>query len=333
MGRIGAFVIIGALAAAALPAAPSSAFGLRIGPFHLGLPFVEFRHHSASGRRRVALNRPEHEVGRRGAALAADAEPALLYPAAALPGIYDEVFWPGRASRWAFGYDAIFTDAFAKPAGDAQVRACVESARTENIVGRIDEEIRPRPDQAPLVQQLGRALGATAAFMAKACPKTVPPQPVARLELMQSQLQALTMAIDLVRPPLQQLEQSLDAEQKIRFAAMPEHASAAAGCGAAPAATDWSIDAIDQSVQPDQNERDAIADLKGAFVGTALDLHAHCPDPPPAGPLARLEAIEGRLDASWRAALSMQVALAKFEKALNVEQRSRFESMTLAQTQ
>lgn len=332
MGRIGALVVIGALAAAALPAAPSSAFGLRIGPFHLGLPFVGFRHHAARGRR-VALNRPEHEVARHDTALAADAEPALLYPAVALPGIYDEVFWPGRASQWAFGYDAIFTDAFAKPAGDAQARACAEPVRTEDIVGRINEEIRPRPAQVPLLQQLGRTLGATSAFMARACPKGLPPQPVARLELMQSQLQALTMAIDLVRPPLQQLEQSLDAEQRTRFAAMPEHTSAAAGCGAAPASTDWSIDAIDQSVQPDQNERDALADLKGAFVSTALDLHAHCPNPLPSSPLARLEAIEGRLDASWRAALSMQVALAKFESALSDEQRSRFETMTLAQTQ
>jgi hypothetical protein len=328
MGKIGAVVIIGALAAVALPATPSLAFGLRVGPFHIGLPFGGFRHHGARGRR-VALDRSEHEVAGRDAA--PDAEPALLYPAAALPGIYDEVFWPGQASRWAFGYNAIFTDAFAKPAGEA--RACTESVRTEEIVGRINEEIRPRPDQVPLVQQLGRALGMTSAFMAKACPKSVPAQPVARLELMQSQLQALTMAIDLVRPPLQQLEQSLDTEQKTRFAAMPEHTGAAAECGAAPAATGWSIDAIDQSVQPDQNEHDALTDLKGAFVSTALDLHAHCPDPLPASPLARLEALEGRLDASWRAALSMQVALAKFESTLNDEQRSRFETMTLAQTQ
>ncbi|HTV36343.1 MAG TPA: Spy/CpxP family protein refolding chaperone [Xanthobacteraceae bacterium] len=329
MGRIGAVVIMGALAAVALPPAPSLAFGLRIGPFHLGLPFVGFRHHAAHARR-VALDRPRTSSG---GALTPDVEPGLFYPAAALPGIYDEVFWPGRAPQWAFSYDAIFTDAFAKPDNDAQGHSCSAPVRTEEIVGRLSEEIRPRPDQQSLVQQLGRALGMTSAYMAKACPQSIPPSPVARLELMQSQLQALTMAIDLVRPPLQQLEQSLDAEQKTRFAAMPEHADATAACGTAPAATDWSIDAINQSVQPDQNERDALADLKGAFVSTALDLHVHCPSPLPPGPLARLEAIEGRLDASWRAALSMQVALAKFEGALNAEQRNRFETLTLAQAQ
>jgi hypothetical protein len=150
---------------------------------------------------------------------------------------------------------------------------------------------------------------------------------------MQSQLQTLTMALDIVRPPLQQLEQSLSPAQKARFAAVPSGATAAVACGATPAATDWSIDDIDQSVQPDQTQRLALADLKQTFASTAVDLHAHCPQPLPASPLARLEAIEAQLDASWRAALSMRVALATFESTLNDEQRGRFDTMTVAQTQ
>jgi LTXXQ motif family protein len=181
------------------------------------------------------------------------------------------------------------------------------------------------------VQNLARAIGTTAGYLTKSCPQNIPAQPVARLEMMQSQMQTLTMALDIVRPPLQQLEQSLSLAQKARFAAVPPDAAAA--CGTAPAATDWSIDDIDQSVQPDQSQRLALADLKEAFASVAVDLHAHCPQPLPASPLARLEAIEAQLDASWRASLSMRVALATFESTLNDEQRSRFDTMTVAQTQ
>lgn len=333
MRRMGAYFAIAALAAIALAPTPSAAFGLNLGPFHLGLPFFGFPHRFVH-RRRIALRQHSRtganvydkeslEVG----ATAQSAEPALLYPAVALPGIFDEVFWPDRASQWPFGYDAVFRSAFVKwPPDEAQ--ACQQPNRTAEIVGRISAEIRPRPAQGPLLQRLGRALGMASGYLAKACPKTIPAQPVARLELMQSQLQTLTMAIDLVRPPLQQFEQSLDAKQKAQFAAT---SGAAAECGAAPTATDWSVDQIDQSVQPGEGQRKTLSDLKQTFASIAGDLHAHCPNPLPQSPLARLEAIEARLDAGWRAALSMQVALAKFERGLNDQQRNRLEAMNLAE--
>lgn len=330
-------------ALAGFPAAPSAAFGLSIGPFHLGLPFGF--HHRFAHRHRITAERgaAERTTAERdnggefydkasagNTAPAQSAEPASFYPADSLPGIFDEIFRPGQAPDWPYGYDGLFRAAFTKEPADA--RACHEPARTEEIVGRITAEIRPTAAQMPLVQELGRAIGMTAGYVARTCPANIPAQPAARLELMQSQLQALTMALDLVRPPLQKLEQSLDPAQTARFAATPPR-DTASSCGAAPAAIDWSIDDIDHSVQPDPDQRQALGDLKQAFASTALDLHAHCPQPLPPDPLARLEAIEGRLDASWRAALSMQVALAKFESTLNEAQRGRFETTPVAQTQ
>jgi LTXXQ motif family protein len=335
MRTIGACFATVLLAATALSPTPSSAFGLNPGPLHL-LPFVGF-HHRFVHNRRTALHRPS----RTGAnvydkaslpigAAAQGAEPASHYPAVALPAIFDEVFWPAHAPPWPFGYDAIFGSVFMKsPLDEAQ--ACRQPNGGTKIVDRIAAEIRPRPAQAPLLQKLGQALGMASGYLAKACPKTIPAQPVARLDLMQSQLQLLTMAIDLVRPALQQFEESLDAKQKTLFAAIPAAIGAAAECGAAPTATDWSVDQIDQSVQPGDSQRQALSDLKQTFASIAGDLHAHCPDPLPATPLARLEAIEGRLDASWRAALSMKVALAEFESRLSDQQRSRLEAMNLAE--
>jgi LTXXQ motif family protein len=339
MRKVGACLAIAALAATTLAPSPAAAFGLRLGPFHLGLPFFG-PHHRGFHRRHVALrassraglyDRINPAAANPAAAPAQRAEPALFYPAAGLPTLFEQVFWPARAPQWPFGYDAIFSSAFAKSPLDENAQACREPDRSAEVVARIRDETSPNPAQADLLQKLGRALGMASGYLARACPSPIPAQPVARLTLMQSQIQALSMAIDLVRPPLQQFEQSLDARQQARFAAASNSGSASAECGTAPAAIDWSVSDIDQSVQPGSDQRAALSDLKQTFVSVAGDLHAHCPNPLPVTPLARLQAIEGRLDASWRAALAMQVALAAFESHLTDQQKNRFEAMNLAQ--
>jgi hypothetical protein len=50
----------------------------------------------------------------------------------------------------------------------------------------------------------------------------------------------------------------------------------------------------------------------------------------PGSAVARLEAIESRLDATWRAILSIQVALEGFENTLSDDQKNRFQSMIFA---
>lgn len=336
MRRIGACFAIAALAATILSPTPSVAFGLNIGPFHLGLPFFGFRHRRVH-RHRMAMHRPAPDKGIYDHASANDngsaqeAERTSLYPTMALPGLMDAVFWPAGSPQWPFGYDVLFRSAFAKIEPSGSAATCRQPDRTAEIVNRIRAEVRPNAAQAPLLQKLGQALGMASGYMAKACPQAIPPQPVARLKLIQSQLQTLTMAIDLVRPPLQQFEQSLDADQKKQFAAL-NPADGRSACGAAPVATDWTVDEIDRSVQPDDAQRQALASLKLTFASIAGDLHAHCPNPVPATPLARLEATEARLDASWRAALAMQVALGQFETQLNDRQRTRLEAMNLPQT-
>lgn len=338
MRKIGACLAVAALAATALSPTPSAAFGLNLGPIHLGLPFFGFRHRHHAPRHRLALHRPPRgagiydrtNLGAPAAVPAPTAEPVALHPAAALPGLLDAIFWPAETPQWPFSYDALFRSAFAKTAQDNAGQACQHPDRTTALVGRIGVEVRPTAAQQPLLQKLGQSLGMASGYMAKACAQALPPQPVARLKLIQSQLQLLTMAIDVVRPPLAQFEQSLDANQKKQFAAI-KPASGNPACGAAPIPTEWAVDEIDHSVQPDDAQRSALAGLKLTFASIAGDLHAHCPNPIPATPLARLEALEARLDASWRAALAMQVALDQFETQLNNQQRTRLEAMNLAQ--
>jgi hypothetical protein len=49
-----------------------------------------------------------------------------------------------------------------------------------------------------------------------------------------------------------------------------------------------------------------------------------------AAPLNRLDTIQARLDSTWRATLSIQVALANFEAELSDAQKVRYDAMNLA---
>jgi hypothetical protein len=341
MRNIGVYVFAGAFAAVLSSPSPSAAFGLHLGPLHIGLPF--FGRHRLLHHRHTALRAPAHggriydratyenpAAGRGAGPEQAGSSSALLYPSLALPRLYDEIFWPEHAADWPFGYDAILHSAFAHSPADANAQACQSGDLANTVVARIRAETKPNATQMPLLQKLGEALGTASGYLMQSCPHAIPPDPVARLQLMQRQIQVLSMAIDLIRPPLQQFEDSLDANQRAPFVTLsPPEGSAAQSCRTTPAAIDQPIAQIDQGVQLEAGQRDALAAVKQAFVSAASDLDAHCPKSAPALPLARLEAMEARLDSSWRALLAMQVALAGFENQLSDQQRSRLDAVTV----
>jgi hypothetical protein len=151
---------------------------------------------------------------------------------------------------------------------------------------------------------------------------------------MDAQIEVLTLAIDMIHQPLQTFEQSLTREQETRFSgaagARQTSRSNPPSCAGSGAAIGWSIDQIEKSVQPTEQQRPALSDLQQAFGRAARDLQVHCPTSIPQSAVARLEAIEARLDATWRAILSIQVALYDFENNLTDEQKSRFKTTTFA---
>jgi hypothetical protein len=336
MPKVGAYALIGVLTTCVFAPAPSLAFGLRLGPIGLPLPFfghrggMRVRHHTAlrtsSGPHHALYdsaslgNRESPQEG---------VSPALIYPNLALSSIYDDVFWPARTSQWAFGYDAIFHTAFGKSRQAEDARACQRPNPATNVVSRIAAEIRPNAEQKALLQKLGQALAMASGALSRACPGELPPQPVARLQLIETQLQALTLAIDLVRPPLEALTQSLNAKQLARLAPDGSKSVNPSSCSATPS-IGWSIDEINRAVQVNDSEQNAVTDLRSEFAAAADDINAHCAASPTGTPVERLEAIEARLDASWRAVLTMQVALNRFEASLTDQQRNRFSQTDVA---
>jgi hypothetical protein len=159
---------------------------------------------------------------------------------------------------------------------------------------------------------------------------------------MESQIEKLAVAIGMAHAPLQDFEQSLTPDQLSRFAATAAATPAATAdahddtgaalgsCGVSLAVIGWSVDQIENSVQPTDEQRPALGDLQEVFEKAARDLETHCPASVPQSPLARLETIEARLDATWRAILSIQVALANFETKLSDQQKQRFDAMNYA---
>jgi len=340
MRRIGAYASIAAIAFVISFPPPAAAFGFHIGPFHIGFPFFghHHRHHLYMRASPGDVARPQQTPLAQGATPGVTS--ALLYPSFALPPIFQNIFWPAYSSPWPFGYQSIFSTAFAKGQPTQDPQLCQRPFDANAVIGHIRAETAPSEAQFQLLQRLGGALGAASGYLAKSCPNEIPSQPIARLQLMQSQIEELAMALDMVRQPLQDFDQSLSRSQQTRFAAVaaPQPAAyrqnapndLAAGCGGSATAINWSIDQIDQSVQPTDEQRDAFADVKQAFGKAASDLEGHCPTSVPPTALARLETIEGRLDSTWRAVLSIQVALAHFETKLSDEQKDRFDATDFA---
>jgi hypothetical protein len=343
MKKVGAYLAIAAFASISCASTPAAAFGLRLGPFHLGVPLFGHRHHHhplyMHGNANDVARHDTRSAPPQSAPQQHAVSLALLYPSRALAPIFQNVFWPAYSSPWPFGYDTIFTTAFAAPPTDRNRDDCRQSVDANAIVEHVRAEIGPSAEQMERLQRLGGAIGAAAEYLAKSCPTGIPQQSTARLQLMDSQIEVLTMAADIIHQPLQEFEQSLTDEQRAKFngeAAGKRGVSARRdktvvhACGASTTAIDWSIDQIDKSIHPDEQQRTALTDVQQAFGRAANDLEAHCPTSVPRSAVGRLEAIESRLDATWRAILSIQVALQDFESKLSDEQKNRLQTMTFA---
>jgi hypothetical protein len=342
MRKIGTIVTVAALAAVAFSPSPSAAFGLRVGPFYFGIPYFGHRHrHSGTLRDEASLKTAPPAQGAASAPGPASQGlmSPLLYPVLALPAVYGEIFSPSSSPPWPFSYDAILQTAFAKTAPDQNAAACPQPNRQSAVAERIRAEIRPTGNQMQQMQKLGGAFGFASDYLAKACPSEIPQDPAARLQLMEWQIEKVAEALDFVRPPLQELEQSLNDTQRARFgvplstaaSVRPDRANnMAPACAAAPTRVDASIEQISLAVQPTDAQRDAMDGLKQAFRNAANELDANCPLSSPRDPLARLGATEARLDATWRALVSIQTALADFETKLSAEQRVRFDATDFA---
>jgi hypothetical protein len=112
----------------------------------------------------------------------------------------------------------------------------------------------------------------------------------------------------------------------------PGSAMAQVCTGETAGLTNWPIERIAETVNPDDSQRAALEDLRQAAARAVEALRAACPDALPSTPAGRLEAMRHRLETMKQAVQIVRPALETFYQSLNDEQKASFNALDPEQT-
>lgn len=214
-------------------------------------------------------------------------------------------------------------------------------------VDRIRSAITPTAQQNDILNQLQQASAKAEGILQGSCPKTLPLTPINRLEAIATRLQAMIEAIDLIRPPLTSLDQSLDAKQREAFENLeyakgqtsgPAHDLAALCRPETASFTALPVARIEAEIQPMKDQKAAFEELKSAAQAAVQKLAPSCPSDMPKTEMPktlaeRFDALRKRLTDLHDAVYSMEPSLTHFYGALSDEQKARFNVITAGSQQ
>jgi hypothetical protein len=95
-----------------------------------------------------------------------------------------------------------------------------------------------------------------------------------------------------------------------------------------PALTDWPVDQITKTVEPNGDQQTTLKDLKEATAQAIEVLRTACPTDLPSTPTGRLGAMHSRVEAMLQATRLVRPALERFYNSLDDEQKARFNVIT-----
>ena len=284
----------------------------------------------------------------------------LFWPFA-IYDIYDYAIWGDGIGFWDYGYPDIYAAIFA-PYGHDDLAAytgpgpfgrrhrrvpslqqlCGDDSR--EIAGlpidQIAQAIQPNEAQRAALDDLANALISAARMIRASCPTQTAFTAPERLAVMQQRIEAMIKAELALQQPLGKFYDLLDDEQEARLNALAEDRrkmsparratqAPAEGCGAAQsAALQWPADEIEARLHPNDTQRAALKGLQDANAGAVDILSAGgCQPEDATTPPARLDAVEGRLEAMQRAVNLVSAALEGFYATLSDEQKAQFEAI------
>ena len=212
---------------------------------------------------------------------------------------------------------------------------------TQDIAGlpidKIQQAINPNDEQRKALDDLANASVKAAQLIKDACPSQVASTAPGRLAAMQTRLEAMISAINIVEPPLDHFWGLLDDEQKSRLNALGEEqrrgrenqeTATAQSCGnGQSSATDWPAAEIERRVHPTAAQQASLNNFKDATARAADMLKDTCEPNEALTPPARLAAAAKRLDAMLQAVETVKPALDDFYAQLSDEQKAQFESI------
>jgi len=283
----------------------------------------------------------------------------LFWPFA-IYDIYDYSIWGDGIGFWEYGYPDIYAAIFApyghddlaayagpSPLGRRHRRVpplqqlCGDDSR--EIAGlpidQIEQAIQPNEVLRAALDDLANALISAARMIQASCPTQTAFTAPERLAVMQRRIEAMIKAESAVQQPLGKFYDLLDDEQEARLNALAEDRrkmspakrtteAPAEGCGAAQsAALQWPADEIEARLHPNDTQRAALKVLQDANARAVDVLIAGCQPEDATTPPARLDAVEGRLEAMQRAVNWVSAALEGFYATLSDEQKAQFEAI------
>jgi LTXXQ motif family protein len=283
----------------------------------------------------------------------------LFWPFA-IYDIYDYAMWGDGIGFWDYGYPDIYAAIFAPyghddlaayagpgPFGRRQRRVpplqqfCGDDSREMAglPIDQIQQAMQPNEAQRAALDDLANALISAARMIRASCPTQTAFTAPERLAVMQQRIGAMIKAGLALEQPLGKFYDLLDDEQEARLNASAEDRrkmSAANGateapaqdCGAAqPATLQWPADEIEARLHPNDTQRAALKVLQDANARAVDILNAGCQPKDATTPPARLDAVDGRLEAIQRAVYLVSAALEDFYATLSDEQKAQFEAI------
>jgi len=224
------------------------------------------------------------------------------------------------------------------PSTATEARICTGQAQgiTDFAIDKIAQQVQPDQHQQALLDQLKEASVKAVNIMQDACPTDLPSTPTGRLDGMATRVNAMLQAVQTVRPALDTFYQALNDEQRERFNALDQSATAdrarrtdfAKLCDRkTPSTSGLPTAQIERSLKLSSDQEAGLMALNQASAEAARTLKSKCDVEQTLTPTGRLAAMEDRLSAMAQALTTTRAALTQFYGSLNDEQKARFDRM------
>jgi hypothetical protein len=220
-------------------------------------------------------------------------------------------------------------------------RICSGEAKgvTDFAIQKIADQVRPDQKQQDLLDDLKAATVKAVDIMQQACPTELSSTPTGRLAAMRSRVDAMLMAVGVIRPALDKFYDSLSDEQRERFIAVDQgqqETNQQRGAdlnhlcqGDLAAKSGVPVEKIERTLRLNPDQETSLKALDEATIESAKMLQAKCQPDESLTPPGRLAAMEDRLQVMLKALDTTQAALSKFYGSLSDEQKARFDRMSV----
>jgi hypothetical protein len=261
---------------------------------------------------------------------------------------YDDAFWD-------YGYGDVYAGLFAPYGYDelegyvvasGRARSHVLSGQVAQMCGEDSRDIAGLPidqvrhalqldsEQSAALDTLADASAQAARIIKAACPTDIALTAPDRLAAMQTRVEAVLRAAQVVEPALQKFDDMLSDEQKAHLNAFGERrirqaaGSSLQSCGTLQSGvTQWPTDEIDRAVRPTKTQRVKLDALEAASSQAAERLRAACPVHEPLTPSGRLAAVVQRLKVMDHVVNTVHATLDTFYATLSDEQKAQFDAI------